>query len=135
MSDRKAFLLRIDRDLIDALQRWADDDPRSLNGQSCNFGDSRSRGDNLTQRLPLDQLHDEKRAPLVFADIVNGADMMMIESGCDTRLALEPLQTPAVFGVFGREHFQGNVALQQNVARFVDLAHATGTQPLQDAKP
>ena len=33
MADRKPFLLRIDRDVIDALQRWADDDLRSLNGQ------------------------------------------------------------------------------------------------------
>ena len=33
MSDRKPFLLRIDRDLLDAVQRWADDDLRSLNGQ------------------------------------------------------------------------------------------------------
>ena len=33
MSDRKPFLLRIDRELMDALQRWADDDLRSLNGQ------------------------------------------------------------------------------------------------------
>ena len=33
MSDRKPFLLRIDREIIDALQRWADDDLRSLNGQ------------------------------------------------------------------------------------------------------
>jgi hypothetical protein len=33
VSDRKAFLLRIDREVIDALQRWADDDLRSLNGQ------------------------------------------------------------------------------------------------------
>jgi hypothetical protein len=33
VSDRKPFLLRIDRDVIDALQRWADDDLRSLNGQ------------------------------------------------------------------------------------------------------
>ena len=33
MTDRKPFLLRIDRDVIDALQRWADDDLRSLNGQ------------------------------------------------------------------------------------------------------
>jgi hypothetical protein len=31
--DRKPFLLRIDRDLHEALQRWADDDLRSLNGQ------------------------------------------------------------------------------------------------------
>ena len=33
MAERKPFLLRIDRDIIDALQRWADDDLRSLNGQ------------------------------------------------------------------------------------------------------
>jgi hypothetical protein len=33
VSERKPFLLRIDRDLLDAVQRWADDDLRSLNGQ------------------------------------------------------------------------------------------------------
>ena len=33
MSERKPFLLRIDRDILDAVQRWADDDLRSLNGQ------------------------------------------------------------------------------------------------------
>ena len=33
MADRKPFLLRIDRQLLEALQRWANDDLRSLNGQ------------------------------------------------------------------------------------------------------
>ena len=33
MADRKPFLLRIDRSVLDALQRWANDDLRSLNGQ------------------------------------------------------------------------------------------------------
>jgi hypothetical protein len=33
VAERKPFLLRIDRDVLDALQRWADDDLRSLNGQ------------------------------------------------------------------------------------------------------
>jgi hypothetical protein len=33
VADRKPFLLRIDRDILDALQHWADDDLRSLNGQ------------------------------------------------------------------------------------------------------
>jgi hypothetical protein len=31
--ERKAFLLRIDPELYDALQRWASDELRSLNGQ------------------------------------------------------------------------------------------------------
>jgi hypothetical protein len=30
---RKAFLLRIDPAVLDAVQRWADEDLRSLNGQ------------------------------------------------------------------------------------------------------
>jgi hypothetical protein len=33
MADRKPFLLRVDRELLDAVQRWANDDLRSLNGQ------------------------------------------------------------------------------------------------------
>jgi hypothetical protein len=33
VAERKAFLLRIDKDVLDAVQRWADDDLRSLNGQ------------------------------------------------------------------------------------------------------
>lgn len=33
MADRKPFLLRIDRAVLDGLQRWANDDLRSLNGQ------------------------------------------------------------------------------------------------------
>ena len=33
MAERKAFLLRVDPALLEAMQRWADDDLRSLNGQ------------------------------------------------------------------------------------------------------
>ncbi len=33
MPSRKPFLLRMDPQVLDALQRWADDDLRSLNGQ------------------------------------------------------------------------------------------------------
>jgi hypothetical protein len=33
MSERKPFLLRLDPQLHEALQRWADDELRSVNGQ------------------------------------------------------------------------------------------------------
>jgi hypothetical protein len=33
VAEKKPFLLRVDRDLLDAVQRWANDDLRSLNGQ------------------------------------------------------------------------------------------------------
>jgi hypothetical protein len=33
VAEKKAYLLRIDPEVLDALQRWAADDLRSLNGQ------------------------------------------------------------------------------------------------------
>lgn len=33
MAERKAFLLRVDPALLEAMQRWANDDLRSLNAQ------------------------------------------------------------------------------------------------------
>lgn len=33
MAERKAFLIRIEPAVLDALQRWAGDDLRSVNGQ------------------------------------------------------------------------------------------------------
>jgi len=33
VADKKPFLLRIDAEALDALQRWAADELRSLNGQ------------------------------------------------------------------------------------------------------
>lgn len=33
MAEKKPFLLRVDRELLESVQRWANDDLRSLNGQ------------------------------------------------------------------------------------------------------
>ena len=33
MAEKKPFLLRVDRQLLEQVQRWANDDLRSLNGQ------------------------------------------------------------------------------------------------------
>ena len=33
MAERKSFLLRVDPDVLEKVQRWANDDLRSLNGQ------------------------------------------------------------------------------------------------------
>lgn len=57
MADRKPFLLRMDRQVLDALQRWANDDLRSLNGQ-IEFVLRRT----LQQagRLPTDMTRDVK---------------------------------------------------------------------------
>ena len=49
MAERKPFLLRMDPRVLAALQRWADDDLRSVNGQ--------------VEYLLRRALHDAGRAP------------------------------------------------------------------------
>jgi hypothetical protein len=49
VAERKPFLLRMDPRVLSALQRWADDDLRSLNGQ--------------IEYLLRRALHDAGRAP------------------------------------------------------------------------
>ena len=49
MAERKPFLLRMDPRVLAALQRWADDDLRSLNGE--------------IEYLLRRALHDAGRAP------------------------------------------------------------------------
>ena len=54
MAERKPFLLRVDRDLLDAVQRWSNDETRSLNGQiEYLLRDALRRAGRLPHRKPL----------------------------------------------------------------------------------
>jgi hypothetical protein len=56
VAEKKAFLLRVDRQLLEAVQRWANDDFRSLNGQiEFLLRDALKRGG----RLPKETRDDE----------------------------------------------------------------------------
>lgn len=63
MPDRKSFLLRVDRELLDAVQRWANDDLRSLNGQI-----------EFLLRRALQQSGRAKRGPTEPVDASDAAD-------------------------------------------------------------
>lgn len=52
MAEKKPFLLRVDRELLDALQRWANDDLRSVNGQiEYLLRDALKRGGRSSKRV------------------------------------------------------------------------------------
>jgi hypothetical protein len=60
MAPRKPFLLRVDRDLLDAVQRWSNDEMRSLNGQiEYLLRDALKRAGRLPQRKPLEHAEQE----------------------------------------------------------------------------
>jgi hypothetical protein len=55
MAERKPFLLRIDRELLDSLQRWSADEMRSLNGQiEYVLRDALKRAGRLPKKEPFE---------------------------------------------------------------------------------
>lgn len=64
MAERKSFLLRVDRAVLDAVQRWANDDLRSLNSQvEYLLREALKRGGRPIQRADTQTLTDISDAP------------------------------------------------------------------------
>ena len=83
--------------------------------------------------LAVDPLHDDERALLVDAVVVDGDDVRMVERGGSLRLLAEPAAELRVAPVLGTEELDGNVAVQLGVMGPVDGGHATLAQELHEA--
>jgi hypothetical protein len=88
----------------------------------------------LPQGLAFEQLGDEERCAFVVAEIEEGEDVRVTQSGDGLRLALEPPQTLGVRGEGFRQHLDGNVSPEPLVAGAVHLTHPARAQLPSDAE-
>ncbi len=88
--------------------------------------------DSVLQGLPFQVLHDDEGLAFVIADVVDGADVGMIECRGRSGLPLETIQCLFVLGKLFRQKFQGHIAAQAGVLSLVDHTHPTATQFLCD---
>ena len=93
----------------------------------------RSAGDGVLQRLAFKALHGDEGLAIFLADVVNGANVGMIQRGGGLRFALETREGLRVFGDIFREEFEGDEAVQAGVFRFIDHAHAAPAKFFEDA--
>ena len=63
----------------------------------------------------------------MFADVVEGADVRVIEGGDRPGFVLEARAEMWLGRQRGREHFDGDDAVEPGVAGPIDLAHAAGS--------
>ena len=82
---------------------------------------------------PSSIFHDDEGAAVFLADIVDGANIRMIEGGGGVRFAAETLERLAIFGHFFGKEFQGDGAVQAGVFGFVDHAHAATAEFFENA--
>ena len=79
----------------------------------------------LAQGLAFQQLHDEVGGAVLRADVVDGDDVGMIESGDGARFLLEAAQAVAVGGDGLWQDLDGDLAIEPGVASAINFAHST----------
>ena len=85
-------------------------------------------GQSISERVAVEILHDEEVHDLVavalLSNIVERADVRMLERGDRARFALEPCLELRVGSEPGRQYFDRDDAIEACVASALDLAHA-----------
>ena len=86
----------------------------------------------LREVLALDELEREREDSVRFLEPVDRPDPRMVERGEDLRLAAEPGQALRLVGDLGREHLEGDVAPELEVAGAEHLPHPARADRLED---
>ena len=106
------------RNLYSQLQQLID-----FNGTACH---------SIPKGLAFQVLHDNEGLSFMLTNVIDGADIGMIECRCRTSFSLKVLQCLAVPGELLGQKFQGNISTQASVLGPVNHTHPSGTDLLQD---
>jgi hypothetical protein len=87
----------------------------------------------MFQGLPIQILHDDEGATILLVNLMDGADIWMIERRSGASLTAETFQRLMIFGYVVRKEFQRNKAPQLGVFRLVDDSHTTTAKLFKDA--
>jgi len=85
--------------------------------------------DLVFEGMAFEQLHDNERMAVLLIDVVNGADVRMVESRCGAGLAFEPFHRLRIAGEFFRQKLQCDVAPELQVFGFIPVSYTHLTLP------
>src|SRR6185369_3365861 len=84
------------------------------------------------QRFAVQVLHDQELEIVLAADVVQRADVRMVEARDRARLALEALAAVRLPGGIGRQHLDRDDARDAGVESAIHLAHAATAKERDD---
>src|SRR5579863_2974092 len=87
----------------------------------------------MLQRHAIQKLHDQEGVTVLLPDLMDRADIGMVESGGCPRLPLEAGQSLGVFGQVIGQELQGNKTMERGVLGLVDHTHSAAAQLFHDA--
>jgi hypothetical protein len=87
----------------------------------------------MLERLAVEILHSDERLTVALINVIDRANVGMVQSGRGARLALKTFERLAIAGQFIGQEFKGDPAAELYILGFVDHTHAPAAQLLQDA--
>src|SRR5208283_5029202 len=88
--------------------------------------------DLVLQGLTIEKLHRDKCLRILLTDVVDGADVGMIEGGGGLCLPTEAAERLRIARHFVRQELQSDETVQTSVLGLVNYAHTTTTELLDD---
>ena len=90
-------------------------------------------GDDLLQRLPAHELHDDEGRAVVLADVIDVDDVRVGEGGGRARLALEAGAEAGIGGELRPRRLDRHVATEEEIVTEVDDRHPALAEAAADA--
>ena len=87
----------------------------------------------MLERLTIQKLHRDKCLGILFADVIDGADVGVIQGRRSLRLATEAAEALGIARDFVRQKLQGDETVQARVLGLVNHTHAAAAELLDDA--
>src|SRR6266571_1896626 len=87
----------------------------------------------MFQRHAVQKLHGNESLAILLPDVIDRANVRMIQRGCGLRLPLETSQGLSVSGNLLRQKLESDEAMQARVLSLVDHTHTPSTEFLDDA--
>src|ERR1700722_3539732 len=87
----------------------------------------------LLQRKAVKKLHGDERFAVVFINLVDGADVWMIQSRGSLRLALKTGECLRVFGYLIGQELEGNKPAELHIFGLINHTHPSAAKLLNDA--
>jgi hypothetical protein len=88
--------------------------------------------DTMFERLPFEMLHHDEEPAVLLPDLMNRADVRVIQRRRGACLSLKSLQRIGIARQFLGQKLQGDVAAEARVLSFVDDSHSAATESLDD---
>src|SRR5882672_7437266 len=92
-----------------------------------------SISDHVLQGCAVEKLHHDEGLAVLLVNLVNGADVGMVQRGGSLGFALEAAECLRIFGNVVGQELEGNEAAELQVLSLVDHTHASAAELLNDA--